>query len=234
MSHFTEYCTNETKCIRGNKKEGIPGDSAEVKEMKMRRRHHLLKIKDGLGLHLIRSCKWSKQSESVAMMLWSSYVLHCLGCHSFCFDDQVGISSLGKSRCSMNANPPRIYDKEEYRILCDYIFNPHIAKALPRLVHFTSSYPNESVFNVMSIYRDKTVHYKHYDVLYEMGYLDWNENRLRKIKYTYKTMVREWKIRHKKRYNRTVLEKKTYLWQDQALAIIFPKYTHWFLPTTIV
>jgi len=78
MSHFTEYCT---------------GDSTEIKEMKMRRRHHLLKIKDGLGFHLIRSCKWSKQSKSVATMLWSSYVLHYLGCHTFCFDDQVGIES---------------------------------------------------------------------------------------------------------------------------------------------
>src|SRR6185312_15893052 len=110
----------------------------------------------------------------------------------------------------------------------EYLFDSRFQKVFPRLVHFTCSFPNESIFNVMSIYRDKTIHYKHYDLLYEMGYLDWNENRLRKIQYSYKTKVRQWKIRHKKRFNRKVLEKKTYMWQDEALSIIFPLRKDWF------
>ena len=178
----------------GCKKQRIPADSKEIKETKMKRRHHLLARRTGLGFHLMRSCKWSKQSESVATLLWSSYILHCLGCHTFCFDDQVGIESMGKSRCAKDASPPRIYDKEEFWILQDYIFNPRIQKDLPRLVYFTSSFLNESFWNVVGIYRDKTIHYKFYNVLYEMGYLDWNENRLQKVQYKYKTRVQEWRI----------------------------------------
>jgi len=98
-------------------------------------------VKEGLGFHLMRSCKWSKQSESVAMMLWSSYLLHCLGCHTFCIDDDIGIESMGKTTCALNGNQAKIYDKEEYRILHDYIFNTRIKSNLSRLVHFTCSYP---------------------------------------------------------------------------------------------
>ena len=54
----------------------------------------------------------------------------------------------------------------------------HIQKALSQFDYFTSSFSNESVWNVVGIYHNKTIHYKFYDVLYEMGYLDWNENRL--------------------------------------------------------
>lgn len=229
MGHYVEHCTNETKCVMGNKKLQIPADSKEVKEEKMRRRRHLLALREGLGFHLMRSCKWSKQSVHVGLMIWCSYLLHCLGCHIFCIDDQKGLESMGKSSCSINGNPPKIFDPKEYRFLHEFIFNPRLINAFPRLVYFTSSYPNESVWNLMGIYRDKTIHYKYYDVLYQMGYLDWNENRLRKVRYTYKTKVREWKIRHKKRYNRKILDKKTYMWQDEALAIIFPQYKEWFL-----
>jgi len=59
MNHFSEHCIDQT------------ADSKEVKETKMRRRHHLLARRTGLGFHLMRSCKWSKQSESVATLLWS-------------------------------------------------------------------------------------------------------------------------------------------------------------------
>jgi hypothetical protein len=163
-------------------------------------------------------------------MLWSGYLLHCLGCHTLCIDDEIGLTLLGKSRCARNDNPPRLFTVKEFEILQEFMFNNRLARQFPQLVNFTCSFPNESVFNVMSLYRDKTIHYKHYDVLYEMGYLDWNENRLRKIKYEYKTKVREWKTRHRKRYNRAVLEKKTYQWQHEALAHIFPSNAHWFLP----
>jgi hypothetical protein len=101
-------------------------------------------------------------------------------------DEKKGLSSLGKSTCAVKKKSA-------------HLFNQRIIKALPRLVHFTASSPNESIWNVMGIYRDKTVHYKYYDVLYKMGYLDWNENRLRKVGYKHKTIVRDWKIRHNKR-----------------------------------
>ena len=131
MNHFNEHCVNETKCIMGNKKLGITSDSKEIKKQKMRCRKHLLTIKQGLGFHLLQSCKWSKQSEHVAMMLWSSYILHYLGCHTFFFDDEIGIGSIGKSSCAKKAYSAKIYDKEEYQILCNYIFNPCIKEALP-------------------------------------------------------------------------------------------------------
>ena len=57
MNHFLEYCTDQTKCIMGNKKQGIPADSKEIKETKMRHRHHLLAKRIGLGFHLMQSCK---------------------------------------------------------------------------------------------------------------------------------------------------------------------------------
>ena len=92
----------------------------------------------------------------------------------------------------------------------------------------TSSSVNESIWNVMGIYRDKTVHYKYYDTLYQMGYLDWNENRERKIRYSYSTEVRDWKIRHPKRTKRTILKDKSYKWQEETLRRVFPNRKVWF------
>lgn len=231
MHHYKEFCIEKTKCIRGNKKKGIKGDTKEVIEMKMRRRNHLLKLEKGLGFHLLRCCKWSAKSVYVAELLWHSYLLHCMGCHIFCFDENEGISTMGKSPCAKNENEQTIYTEKEYQILQEFLSNTRIQKAFPRLVYFTCSYPNESIWNVMGLYRDKTIHYKYYDTLYQMGYLDWNENRMRKVKYKYETKVREWKTRHKKRYNRKVLEEKTYLWQYKALAQIFPDESNWFTCT---
>jgi len=61
----------------------------------------------------------------------------------FCFDDETGIESMGKASCAVNGNPPKIYDKEEYYILHDFIFNSRIQTNLPRLVYFTCSYPGQ-------------------------------------------------------------------------------------------
>jgi hypothetical protein len=60
-------------------------------------------------------------------------------------DEKKGLSSLGKSTCAVKKKSA-------------HLFNQRIIKALPRLVHFTASSPNESIWNVMGIYRDKTVH----------------------------------------------------------------------------
>ena len=100
------------------------------------------------------------------------------------------LDSLGKFRCAQQQSPARLVDNEEISIIQNYLFNECIQKALLRLVFFTTSLSNESIWNVMGIYRDKTIHYKHYNVLYEMGYLDWNDNRLREICYRYQTDVR--------------------------------------------
>jgi len=45
--------------------------------------------------------------------------------------------------------------------------NKRIEKALPRLVHFTASSINETIWNVMGIYRDKTVHWIGMRTVYE-------------------------------------------------------------------
>ncbi len=68
---------------------------------------------------------------------------------------------------------------------------------------------NESIHNIFSIYRDKTKNYTHYDLLYQMGYLDVNENRDQKIRWKYTTQIRNWKKNHKKRVNRSIKELKT-------------------------
>ena len=208
LKHFKEDCTEATKCIRGNKKLSIPGDSKTVQQLKMMRRKNLLRLKQSLGFHLIRCLKCCKKSEDVFWMLWSGYLLHCIGDHRCCVDEQKGLSSLGKSICALKKKPAHLYDGEKIKILQNYLFNSRIEKELPRLVYFTASSPNESIWNVMGIYRDKNLHYKYYDVFYKMGYLDWNENRQRKVRYIHKTSVRDWKIRHPKRYNRSILEDK--------------------------
>jgi len=56
MTHFRDHCLEHTKCKMGNKKLGISGDTKEVKEMKMKRRKHLLTLQEGLGFHLLRCC----------------------------------------------------------------------------------------------------------------------------------------------------------------------------------
>lgn len=228
LGHFQDHCMNATKCIKGNKKEHIHGDNKEVQKLKMMKRKNLLRLKESLGFHLIRCLRCCKNSEKVFWMFWGGYLLHCLGDHRCCVDEEIGFSSLGKSTCALKKKPAHLYDDEEVKILQNYLFNQRIQKALPRLVYFTASSSNESIWNVMGIYRDKTVHYKYYDVLYQMGYLDWNENRLRQVRYRHKTIVRDWKIRHKKRYNRSILEDKTYNWQYEALQQIFPLQKEWF------
>ncbi len=69
---------------------------------------------------------------------------------------------------------------------------------------------NESFHNVFNIYRDKTKHYTHYNTRYELAYLDINKNRGRQVHWKYKTVVRERKKNHKKRYNRTIPTPKTF------------------------
>ena len=53
MNHFSEYCTDQTKCVMSNRKQGIPADSKEIKETKIKRRYHLLARRTGLGFNLI-------------------------------------------------------------------------------------------------------------------------------------------------------------------------------------
>lgn len=99
----------------------------------------------------------------------------------------------------------------------------HFNKIAPNI--YTSI--NESIHNTFNSYRDKTKHYKHYSLLYKLAYLDVNENRGRSVKWHYSTNIRAWKKNHKKRTKRTVLQKKTYKWQDKALHVMFPQYK-WF------
>jgi hypothetical protein len=228
VKHFKAHCTAATLCVKGNKDKGISGDTKEVQMVKMTRRKHLLGQKSGIKFHLIRCLKCSKLSTHIFWMLWSGYLLHCYGDHRFCVDEDGGFESMGKSTCAIQKNPAKLFDNEEGEILRSYLFNERIGKALPRLLHMTSSSVNESIWNVMGIYRDKTVHYKYYDTLYEMGYLDWNENRDRNVHYTYSSEVREWKTKHPKRTNRTILDGKSYKWQAETLRRIFPKQKEWF------
>jgi hypothetical protein len=135
--------------------------------------------------------------------------------------------SLGHSPCAQRKN--KKLSDEELRILMVFMENERIQKALPKLVTFIESFSNESIWNVMGQYRDKTVHYTDYEVLYQMGFLDWNENRKRNIIYKYHTSIRDWKTRHKKRHKRKTLDKKKFGWQNEALRIIFPENKDWFI-----
>ena len=154
--------------------------------------------------------------------LWRSYLDHCRENHNGC----IGLASEPPVYKSNNMGP-QLNDEEE-KFLGHFLSRYPEADKIPQLVQFTASYPNESIWNVMELYRDKTIHYKYYDLLYQMGFLDWNENRLREVSRTYQTKVRAWKTRHKKHYNRKILEKKTYLWQEEALIQIFPNKEEFF------
>lgn len=229
MDQFDEQILTETKCVMGSKAKGIPADSKEVKAKKMVRRRKLQEMKGGLGFHLLRACKHSKQSTAVATMLWMGYLLHTLGCHVLCIDDEHGLSSLGRSRCAKERKPAKISKLKDFKFLQEYICGDSLLSSFPRLVHFVGTFPNESCHAVSILYKDKNVHYKNYNIPYWQTYLDWNENRLRGTRYTYQTQMRDWKIAHRHRHNRTVQQHKTYMWQEEALARVFPEHAGWFV-----
>ena len=57
-----------------------------------------------------------------------------------------------------------------------------MTKLAPNILTFI----NEDMHSVFSIYKNKIKHYIHYDCIYEMAFLDVNENRGRKMIYQYK------------------------------------------------
>ena len=100
--------------------------------------------------------------------------------------------------------------------------------ALARIAPNIYTSLNESIHNVFNCYRDKTLHYVHYDLLYQMAFLDFNENCNHLIKYSYKTTICGWKKNHTHRHNRTVKEKKTFYWKKVVICKLFPQYRKWY------
>jgi hypothetical protein len=128
------------------KKLGISGNSKEVQKLKMMKRKNLLRLKESLGFHLIQCLKCCNKSEDVFWMLWSGYLLHCLGDHRCCVNEEKGLSSMGNSICALNQKPPCLHD-EELKILAEYLFNQRIQKALSKLINFIFTSANESFWN---------------------------------------------------------------------------------------
>jgi hypothetical protein len=154
-------------------------------------------------------------NEEVAKELWEVYTLHKMGNHQYCVNETIGMSSIGNASYAIEAEKgveQSVKSQKVMEIFTEYIEQPKILNIFATVDPNVNTSVNETIHNLFNTYHDKTKHYKYYDILYQMAYLDYNENRGREVKYKYTTSHREWKKNHKYRTNRQVLEEKTYYW----------------------
>jgi hypothetical protein len=220
VAKFVTDINIKTKCVMGNIKQGIVADSKEVKAEKMNQRAELLTLKEGLGFHFMQCAKVAKGDVELAQNLWQAYAQHKSGDHEYCVDEDIGLDSIGEASCVDSQNPS--ISEEALNLFKEFLRDPKVLKKFEKVDGNISTSINESVHNIFNSYRDKLKHYTYYNVLYQMAYLDFNENRNRKVEYTYTSHPRDWKRNHKFRTKREVLSEKTYMWQDEALRIMFP------------
>ncbi len=117
IGHYNEQCYKKTKYIIGNKKKEILSNTKEVKKIKMMKQANFIKVKKGLGFHLMRCLQNCQRSKVVFNLLWNRYFLHCLGDHRFCIDEHRSLSFLRDFVCAREKQLLCLDDNKKFRIL---------------------------------------------------------------------------------------------------------------------
>ena len=73
---------------------------------------------------------------------------------------------MGQAPC--RNNPPTIILPAAATIMKEFIERKETLKDFKKLIHTAGTSYNESIHNILNIYRDKTTHYKYCDLNYRM------------------------------------------------------------------
>ena len=119
----------------------------------------------GLLSHIVRCIKHCNGDVDKFNELYAAYLDHCAGNHCGCFDGEKGFGLVGDAPYKGKA---RVLSDPDLAILWQFMYNPKLTESFPQLLHGFSTSNNESLHNVINIYREKGTPYKHHDLLYQM------------------------------------------------------------------
>jgi hypothetical protein len=199
-------------------------DSRDVQSQKMRVRQELRAAEVGLQFQFQRVVEVSKGDMDTMVTLWRGYIFHLMGCHEFCTDERIGLSSIGVTRCQND--PPVFSWRRSILIMAGFLHGVVDTKSWTGLVDNLHTSNIESFFHVLNLYRDKDIHLEDWHLPHLMAKMDWNTQRSigRRVLETYDITKRDFKTIHRHKKSQAERERKHHIFQYALLKSIFPRY----------